>query len=63
MHREWSPPDGYEAPIALLACYICGNRIDEEIALHRLFCGPRSNGRADAWKRIRQLVAKGRLYA
>ena len=57
MHEEWTPATRNGLQIRLMACFICGNREDYEIRLHRMFSGPQADKRVEAWKRVRRLVA------
>lgn len=35
MHREWIARGRHDAPLTLMACYICGDRTDTVILLNR----------------------------
>lgn len=55
MHLEWTAPSRFDRPVALAACYTCGERIDEQIALHRAFDSPRP--KVISWEAARRWLA------
>lgn len=57
MHHERTVGTKWDESVVLLACYNCGERLDELIHLHRIFSGPQADRRAEAWKKLRRLVA------
>ena len=56
MHEEWTKPTPLDYGVRLLACFICGDRVDEQIQLQRLFAEPKREPKLLIWDRIRQQV-------
>lgn len=60
MHEEWTKPTPLDRRVRLLACFICGDRIDEQIQLQRLFAAPQREPTLLVWEQIRRQVSLAR---